>query len=60
MDEGRAGGADTKADTACRYKPTRPYPLAQEIQRDLKQDVGDIKDGERNVKVVTLHLQVGL
>jgi len=51
-------GDDTKCERDCWKIPSGAYPLAGHVGRDLKENIGDVKDGEDGVVVVIFQVEV--
>lgn len=50
---------DSKAQDGGGEEPARPYPFAEEVGRNFEQNVRNEEDGERNVQIEAVHIQVG-
>lgn len=52
MNEGSADGTDSKAKSNCREKPPRANPFANQVGRDLEENVRYVKYREDLIIVI--------
>lgn len=52
MNESCGDRANPKSECNPRKPPTRSYPLAHDIRRDLKDDIGDEENGEHSIIII--------
>lgn len=58
VDESSANGANAKAERDGRNEPAGANPLAAHVGGKLKDDVGNVEDGQEEVVVVALEAKV--
>lgn len=58
VDKSSANGANAKAERDGRNEPTGAKPLAAHVGGKLKDDVGNVEDGQEEVVVVALEAKV--
>jgi hypothetical protein len=57
-DESCSQGSNAKADRNGRDEPARTPPFADDVGRDLEDDVRDVEDGQDGVVIVALHAEI--